>query len=65
MGSEMCIRDSETEENTGDEHAIVGYTGPLGASGSGPGDKPYGKQKKLRSRNAMGGNPRPIDEYDE
>ena len=55
----------ETEENTGDEHVVVGYTGPLGASGGGPGDKPYGRQKKLRSRNAMGGSPRPIDEYDE
>ena len=48
---------------TGDEHAIVGFAGPLGASGNGPGDKPYGKRKKLKSRNAMGS--RPLDEYDE
>lgn len=50
-------------KHTGDEHAIVGFTGPLGASGNGPGDKPYGKRKKLKSRNAMGA--RPLDEYDE
>ena len=54
----------ETEEGIGDEHAIAGHIGPLGASGYGPGNKPYGKQKKLRSRNAMGNN-RPLDEYDE
>ena len=50
-------------KHTGDEHAIVGFTGPLGASGNGPGDKPYGKRKKLKSRNAMGS--RPLEEYDE
>lgn len=54
----------ETDEYmVGDEHAIVGFTGPLGASGNGPGHKPYGKKKKLKSRNAMG--PRSLDEYDE
>ncbi len=53
----------ETKEGMGDEHAIVGFVGPLGASGNGPGNKPYGKQKKLKSRNAMGS--RNLDEYDE
>ena len=48
--------------HTGDEHAIVGAIGPLGA-GNGPGRNPYRKQKKLKSRNAMGS--RPLDEYDE
>ena len=47
----------ETEEATGDEHQMVGHIGPLGASGNGPGDKPYGRP--LKSKNAMG------DEYDE
>ena len=51
---------SETEEVIGDEHAIVGAIGPLGASGNGPGTKPYGK--KMKSKNAMS---RPLDEYDE
>ena len=51
---------SETEEGMGDEHAIVGAIGPLGASGNGPGYKPYGK--KMKSKNAMS---RPLDEYDE
>ena len=50
-------------KHMGDEHAVAGFTGPLGASGNGPGEKPYGKQKKLKSRNAMGS--RPLDEYDE
>ena len=55
----------EIEEDMGDEHAIVGHIGPLGASGNGPGDKPYGRRiKKLRPKNAMGSN-RPLDEYDE
>ena len=53
----------ETKQGMGDEHAIVGFVGPLGASGNGPGNKPYGKQKKLKSRNAMGS--RNLDEYDE
>ena len=53
----------ETEGRMGDEHAVVGFVGPLGASGDGPGHKPYGKRKKLKSRNAMGS--RPLDEYDE
>lgn len=48
----------ETEENTGDEHQMVGHVGPLGASGNGPGDKPF-DQGPLKSKNAMG------DEYDE
>ena len=51
---------SETDEGMGDEHAIVGAIGPLGASGNGPGTKPYGK--KMKSKNAMS---RPLDEYDE
>lgn len=54
---------SETQKGTSDEHAIVGHIGPLGASGNGPGTKPYGKQKKLRSRNAMGS--KSIEEHDE
>jgi len=49
----------ETMRNAGDEHAIVGAIGPLGA-GNGPGDKPY--SKKMKSKNAMS---RPLDEYDE
>ena len=53
----------ETDEHMGDEHAVVGFVGPLGASGNGPGHKPYDKRKKLKSRNAMGS--RPLDEYDE
>ena len=53
----------ETRQGLGDEHAIAGHIGPMG-SGNGPGTKPYGKQKKMRSKNAMG-NRRPIDEYDE
>ena len=53
----------ETRQGMGDEHAIAGHIGPMG-SGNGPGTKPYGRQKKMRSKNAMG-NRRPIDEYDE
>ena len=49
----------ETGQDMGDEHAIVGAIGPLGA-GNGPGNKPY--SKKMKSRNAMS---RPLDEYDE
>ena len=49
----------EIEEDMGDEHAIVGAIGPLGA-GNGPGRNPY--SKKMKSRNAMS---RPLDEYDE
>ena len=57
----------ETGEHTGDEHAMAGHIGPMGASGNGPGNKPYGRPKKLRSRNAMGGknSKRHLDEYDE
>ena len=54
----------EIDDDLGDEHAIAGHIGPLGASGNGPGNKPYGKQKKLRSKNAMS-NSGSIDEYDE
>ena len=56
----------EIEGSTGDEHAVAGFVGPLGA-GNGPGRNPYKKQKKLKSRNAMGGkkSQRPLDEYDE
>jgi len=43
----------EIGDALGDEHAIVGAIGPLG-SGNGPGTKPYGKQKKLKPKNAMG-----------
>ena len=53
----------ETGDHTGDEHAIVGAIGPMGA-GNGPGRNPYRKRKKLKSKNAMGSK-RPIDEYDE
>ena len=56
-------REETDEYMVGDEHAIVGHIGPLGASGDGPGHKPYGKKKKLKSRNAMGS--RSLDEYDE
>ena len=49
----------ETGRDMGDEHAIVGAIGPMGA-GNGPGRKPY--NKKMKSRNAMS---RPLDEYDE
>ena len=49
----------ETGRGMGDEHAIVGAIGPMGA-GNGPGRKPY--NKKIKSRNAMS---RPLDEYDE
>ena len=53
----------ETEGQAGDEHAVAGFVGPLGASGNGPGHKPYGKRKKLKSKNAMSS--KPLDEYDE
>ena len=53
----------ETKRGMGDEHAVAGFVGPLGTSGNGPGSKPYGKRKKLKSRNAMSS--RPLDEYDE
>ena len=56
--------DGEIEEDMGDEHAIAGHVGPLGVSGHGPGTKPYGKQKKPKSKNAFGIS-RPLDEYDE
>ena len=54
----------ETDEYMGDEHAIVGHIGPLGASGNGPGTKPYGKRKKLKSKDAMSIS-KALDEYDE
>ena len=55
----------ETDESmVGDEHAIVGHIGPLGASGNGPGHKPYAKQKKLKSKDAMIIS-KALDEYDE
>ena len=56
-------REETDEYMVGDEHAIGGHIGPLGASGNGPGNKPYGKRKKLKSKNAMGS--RPLDEWDE
>jgi hypothetical protein len=40
------------EEDVGNEHAIVGAIGPMGA-GNGPGHKPYMKSKKLKPKNAM------------
>jgi hypothetical protein len=43
----------EIDDAMADEHAIVGAIGPIG-SGNGPGTKPYGRQKKLKSKNAMG-----------
>lgn len=46
-----------------DEHAIVGAIGPMGA-GNGPGKKPYQKQKKLKSKNAMSIT-KALDEYGE
>ena len=45
----------ETEEHTGDEHAIAGHMDMSGYDGR---DRPHGG-RPLRSRNAMG------DEYDE
>ena len=55
----------ETDESmAGDEHAIAGHIGPLGASGNGPGHKPYGKRKKLKPKNAMSIS-KSLDEYDE
>ena len=54
----------ETSENMGDEHVIATFAAPLGTTGSGPGTKPYGKQRKLKSKNAFGQG-RPLDEYDE
>ena len=55
----------ETDEYmVGDEHAIVGFVGPLGASGNGPGNKPYGKRKKLKSKDAMSIS-KALDEFDE
>ena len=55
----------ETDEYmVGDEHAIVGFTGPLGAFGNGPGNKPYGKRKKLKSKDAMSIS-KALDEFDE
>lgn len=55
----------ETDEYmAGDEHAIVGHIGPLGASGNGPGNKPYGKRKKLKPKDAMSIS-KALDEYDE
>ena len=55
----------ETDESmVGDEHAIVGFTGPLGASGNGPGNKPYGKRKKLKPKDAMSVS-KALDEFDE
>jgi hypothetical protein len=53
----------EIEEDMGDEHAIVGAIGPMGA-GNGPGHKPYMKRKKLKSKNAMSIS-KALDEYDE
>lgn len=53
----------EIEEDMGDEHAIVGAIGPMGA-GNGPGHKPYMKSKKLKSKNAMSIS-KALDEYDE
>ena len=53
----------EIEEDMGDEHAIVGAIGPMGA-GNGPGHKPYMKSKKLKPKNAMSIS-KALDEYDE
>ncbi len=48
----------ETDEYmVGDEHAIVGAMGPAWG--------PPQKSKPMRSRNAMGGKKRNLDEYDE
>lgn len=54
---------SQEEEDLGDEHAIVGAIGPMGA-GNGPGHKPYMKSKKLKPKNAMSIS-KALDEYDE
>jgi len=57
------IRLQSQEEDISDEHAIVGAIGPLGA-GNGPGQKPYTKNKKLKSKNAMSIK-KALEEYDE
>ena len=57
-------REETDEYMAGDEHAIVGFTGPLGASGNGPGNKPYEKRKKLKSKDAMSIS-KALDEFDE
>lgn len=59
---EEIERDSD-DEGVSDEHAIVGAIGPMGA-GNGPGRKPYQKQRKLKSKNAMSIS-KALDEYDE
>ncbi len=51
------------EEDLGDEHAIVGAIGPMGA-GNGPGHKPYMKSKKLKPKNAMSIS-KALDEFNE
>jgi len=51
----------ETDEDMGDEHAMVGFAGPVGQVGNGPGEKPFEKFEPLKSKNAMGS----LDEYDE
>tara|TARA_R110002153_G_scaffold42448_1_gene120666 strand:- start:440 stop:829 length:390 start_codon:yes stop_codon:yes gene_type:complete len=53
----------EQEEGLGDEHAIVGAIGPMGA-GNGPGHKPYMKSKKLKPKNAMSIS-KALDEFSE
>ena len=53
----------EQEEGLGDEHAIVGAIGPMGA-GNGPGHKPYTKSKKLKPKNAMSIS-KALDEFNE
>ena len=53
----------EIEEDMGDEHAIVGAIGPMGA-GNGPGHKPYMKSKKLKPKNAMSIS-KALDEFNE
>ena len=54
---------SQEEEDLGDEHAIVGAIGPMGA-GNGPGHKPYMKSKKLKPKNAMSIS-KALDEFNE
>ena len=51
----------ETDEDMGDEHAMVGFTGPVGQVGNGPGEKPFQRLNPLKPKDAM----RPLDEYDE
>ena len=63
LQSQEEIEGDSGDGDVSDEHAIVGAIGPMGA-GNGPGRKPYQKQRKLKSKNAMSIS-KALDEYDE